>query len=680
MSSRSPLALVALWGSACWSPEAFEAAPVKASVLLYYQDGRFQGVTQGQTDLRAAISPPALLLGYDRGPSELGLPEGPLDLVSEGEELRIPRWAYALDEGGWRDVTTTVRSENLYKVARVRGRSICACAASGGCFDDGDPPSCRPCRAPEALSAPDGLLTAGPASCPAFWDAAPVPGGHFELCAPPTISCPAGVATAGECRPLIIECADGFPPGDYDAYVRPGGTGDGSRADPYGDLDLAVAASGGAAARIALAAGQYQLTGPYQGPALTLHACDPGLARLSDLELRSELRLEGVGFGELTARGAQLHLQRTRGVLVDLSAASAMSAADVDFGALSVRSSTAAGAGWRVRGPLLLTLGSLRVEDLSGGSLRVTGGIAELDGVVLDGGLHVEAPGRLKLTHAQVDGRPGVILGLNGETVIEDTLLRTDNATITVGRGDARFKRTWFVGPVSVSGVDSTLEWVVFQVDPPTEGTRLRRFHFRSDRTSNLTDVYASGTSEAGLSFLRAASTLNRAWLRNSGVNVLSLSGNGQLEVEHLRVEPEAGPGACAAVAVASAQFQGRKLQLATSGAGLLAQVDGEIAAVDVSLVRSGEPGLGCRRMFLPLADEGVGAAAYDHGRIRLEQFEILDFARGVILNNSDGALRQGRIVTPIAFNVSAEAAMELGLLRGVYVESSDEICEGTAQ
>lgn len=682
LTSRPHWALAPLvWSTACWSPSSLQAPPVEASILLFVQDGQFQGVLQGNSDLRAALSPPAVLLGYDRSPSGLGIPEGPLPLVAEGDELPVPLWAYVLEEDGWREATKTLRDENLFKRARVQSRSICGCASEGGCFDQGAEPNCVPCPQPSPPFPPQNLTAAEPASCPAFWSATPAPGQHFELCAPPSFLCADGVTTAGECRPLIIGCPDGFPPGDYDSYVRAGSNGNGSRTDPFGDLDAARAATGTTPARIALATGLYQLPEPYQGPALELYGCDPQQTRLGDVELRSGLRLEGVGFAALTGRGAELQLVRSQGGRVELSAGSRLIATDVDLEDLAVRSSTASGSGWRVRGELLLAGPRLEVRDLLGSSLRVTDGVAELDEVVLDGGLQVAAPGRLRLTHAQVDGRPGVVLGLAGAVDIEDSLLRTNNGTISVSRADAHFLRTWFVGPVVVSGIISTLERVAFEVEAPAEGELPRFYHFRTDRTSTLRDVYASGPSQAGLSFASGASSLNRAWLQNYGGNVLSLSGSGQLEVNDLRAETkDEAEVACAVVSVTSGELRGRRLDLATSGAGLVTQVNGEIAVSDVRMVQRGRPRDDCRRPFLPLANEGVGAAAYDRSRLQLERFEILNLPRGIVLNNSSAALTQGLISTPIAFSISEADTQELGLLRGVRVEGANEICEAVLQ
>lgn len=679
--SKLFLVWASAWGlGACWSPQAVTAPPAESSILLFFQNRVFQGVSQGQTDLRATVAPPALLLGYDQSALELGIPEGPLVLVPEGETLPTPRWAYALDESGWRDTTRELQDENLFKLARVQPRSICACGYEGGCFNDGDPPACQPCPDPVPPLPPRGLNRAASASCPAAWDATVVPGGHFELCVPPTISCPTGLTTASGCQALILDCPDGFPPGEHDFFVRPGSNGVGSRSAPFGDLQAARAALGDTPGQIALAPGEYQLPGPLVGSALTLRACDPNQTRLGDLEVRSELRLEGVGFTALTGRGASIQLERSQGGALDLNAQSSLIANHVELGALAVRSSTASGSGWRVRGAVLLAGGSLRVDDLLAGALNVNSGSAALTAVVIDGGLQVTNTGRLSLAHGRISGRPGVSLNLAGSVELEDAMLRTSGATISVSRGDALFRRTWFVGPVAVTGIDSVMEHVVFEVEAPPRGEPLRYFHLRADQQMDLQDVYARGPSQAGLAFVSGASHLSRAWLQNYGGSVLSLSGSGQLELEDLRAEAEGEDVACWVISVTSAVLSGRRLALATSGVGLLAQVSGELLAQDVRLEQRGLPSEDCRRPFLPLSSEGVGAAAYDRSRLVLERFEILGFPRGVVLNASDGALAQGRLSTPIAFSISEEITKELGLLKGVQVQGADEVCEAVAQ
>ncbi|MBK6687970.1 MAG: hypothetical protein IPG45_26080 [Deltaproteobacteria bacterium] len=680
VASRRFLALAPLFCAACWSPEVLQAPPVEASILLFVEGGTFQGVTQGGAGVRASVAPPALLLGYKQPLSQLGISEGPLALVAEGDELPSPDWAYRLEQDGWREATQDLRGEDLYRQARVQRRSICSCAAEGSCFDDSDPPSCQQCPTPDRPAPPNQWPTAQPASCPERWTPALAPGEHFERCEPPALSCAANeVMTASECRSLIVDCADGFPAGDFDSYVRPGSGGDGSRAAPFGDLDAARAAAGAQPARIALAAGSYQLPDPYRGPALELYACDPRQARLGPLQLESSLRLEGVGFEALRTRRAQLQLARILGDSLDLTAQSLLTATDVDLGALSVRSSTASGSGWRVRGELLMAGARLEVRDLGSTSLRVISGEADLEAVTLSGGLQVTAPGSLRLNHGRVIGRPQVTLALAGAVDIEDCLLQTDNATITVSRGEVTFNRTWFVGPVVVLGTDSTMDSVVFEVEAPAPNQAPRLFHLRTDRSANLKRVYARGPSVSGLTFNGGASIMTEAWLQNHGGSVISL-GNGQLEVQDLRAEAEGGEVTCSVATVTSAVLRGRRVDFTTSGVGLLAQIGGELIMSDVKLVHRGIPGPNCGGPFIPLANFGVGVAAYDTSKIQLSHFEILGFPRGVVLNASGGALEDGRIATPIAFSISTEATEELGLLRGVLVEGASLICEGVDQ
>lgn len=655
---------------------------MESSILLFVQGGQFQGVTQERTDVRAAVSPPALLLGYDLDPVRLGIPVGPLELVAGGDELPTPLWAYVLEEDGWRETTHTLRDNDLYRQARVARRSICACAAEGKCFGDADPQNCQECPEPGKPTPPSPFPTAPPANCPQRWTATLAPGGHFHRCEPPVFPCEAdGVATASECRSLIVECADGFPSGDYDSYVRPGSSGNGTRADPFGDLDAARAAAGDTPARIALASGSYQLPDPYQGPPLELYACDPRLSTVGGGELASGLRLEGVGFTELTTRRAQLELKRSLGDRLDLFAQSTLIAQDVELGSLSVRSSTASGSGWRVRSELLLAGSRLEVRDLRASSVRVTNGSARLEEASLEGGLQVTAPGRLDLVHGQVIGRQDVALSLAGSVNIEDSYLKTNNATIAVSRGEATFSRTWFIGPVVVLGTDSEMTDVVFEIDGPTADNLPRLFHFRTNRSATLEGVYATGESVSGLMFTGEASSLRGAWLQTSGGSVISVGGNGQLDVEDVRVEGDEGAATtCAAATVTSSTLRGQRVEFATAGVGLLAQINANILLKDVRLVHTGTPGKDCGGPFIPLANLGVGAAGYDASELKLSHFEILDFPRGVVLNASGGELEDGRIATPIAFNVSAAATEDLGLLRRVLVEDAALVCEGVDQ
>lgn len=230
-----------------------ELAPDTLAIVVAF----LKGGAPAAVSYAAADPPPALVLD-DRGPlvalqyreslSSLGLPNGALQLVAEGQDLPEPRSSWVLDY-----VPTPHWSESaaLPDLAKRLKLPAGACSAEACQKAHGDPPSfsCSedcPARVEPALplppAAPAALQRPRLGACRGASSAEDSAGVHW-CSPPPRVRCAEGSWQGPDddrCAPLKDCAAPPLIPTDA-LWVSPGATGgDGSRARPYGALSTAL--------------------------------------------------------------------------------------------------------------------------------------------------------------------------------------------------------------------------------------------------------------------------------------------------------------------------------------------------------------------------------------------------------------------------------------------------------
>ncbi len=230
-----------------------ELAPDTLAVVVAF----LRGGAPAAIGYAAADPPPALIL-EDRGPlvalqyreslSSLGLPDGALQLVAEGQDLPEPRSSWVLD---YAPTPHWSQSAALPDLAKRLKLPASACSAQACQKPHGDPPSfscSNDCPTPVEPTLP--LPPAAPAAlqrprlgaCRGASSAEDSAGVHW-CNPPPRVRCAESSWQGPDddrCAPLKDCAAPPVIPADA-LWVSPGATGgDGSRARPYGALSTAL--------------------------------------------------------------------------------------------------------------------------------------------------------------------------------------------------------------------------------------------------------------------------------------------------------------------------------------------------------------------------------------------------------------------------------------------------------
>jgi hypothetical protein len=213
---------------------------------------------------------------FRRSLAELGVPEGPVPIVADGRPPPTPISVLRTritggDFSGWEDVADSELSPEV----KIPFFDANAC---GGCItaDEHRDPLCKLDCDPQEPMPP---AEVAPPQLPAF-----------EV--PP--ACPLDqVAYVGEtCHAIGPPCAaDGWPPGEFDAFVRPGSNGVGTRDSPLGSVPEAI---GAGAIRIALSTGTHEFDGHLSVPVELLGACADETIVVSVLRTTANLMVHDV--------------------------------------------------------------------------------------------------------------------------------------------------------------------------------------------------------------------------------------------------------------------------------------------------------------------------------------------------------------------------------------------------
>lgn len=388
-----------------------ESASEEGSLLVVVQEEQGERLDILAVDLASA--PPPLSVGdqslfailYPVPLATLGLLPGPQEAPGPTDPARpIPAGFEAFLATSARDGWQPVSPADLEKAI---GRRVLGpppqCEPADGCFrriegDDGFEYCELPCREPASPTGPaepelPALPTFG--TCPDGWSRSSSTFGAVEYCEPPALQpCGAGsthlLGDAG-CEPIGAVCdgefAASLPAGRTAWFVRPGATGDGSRAAPFGTLAEAVAAAGDGDV-VALSTG--------------VHAGGVSLTDSLDLiGACTETVIEDADAALTVATGATVRIQ-------DLSLTGAGAGAQVE-GTASLEGVVVAADG---RG--LVVHGALEATEL-----LVTG--AE------SGGLIVEGTGTATVTRADLSDNRGygaLVEGENAALILRDVIAR----------------------------------------------------------------------------------------------------------------------------------------------------------------------------------------------------------------------------------------------------------------
>jgi hypothetical protein len=307
--SRLALALALALGAGCLPGVPLELPPLPdgARHVLAYEDAEGVHAAFLPSDARSIAVPagPAWLGQFPFTPESLDLAAG-LDLAAllleASQPLPAPAAAWSVEALGapWQPAETSAGPWARLRVPRI---AIEACLERGGCISPDEPWRCNlPC------------VTAAPAppepprfTCPAGWRAVEDAGSGLRPCLPDLparVACPEGQRQPpfGAACEALHPCpsAPGFPPapgGAFALYVDPAAPegGDGSMAQPWRDLAVAVAAAPDGATLL-LAAGHLAGGATVVGKALRLVGRCP-----------AETRIEAAG-AALVCRDGQVEL------------------------------------------------------------------------------------------------------------------------------------------------------------------------------------------------------------------------------------------------------------------------------------------------------------------------------------------------------------------------------------
>lgn len=430
-------------------------------------------------------------LYYPHAPGSYGIPNGTLAPASAPPHRALPapfatlRAEISGDIGEWE--TSTQSASRAYRSFRLPLESSAACLLRYGCYQPDAPLVCRePCPEQAAPRMPEASAIAPPDlrrddSCPQGWTPAStvIDGAArrtIEICEPPSASalgCGVGAAPfprRGGCARVGDACpSDGWAatPDGRALFLRSGAMGgDGSRARPYGRIDVALSAAA-PGDWIVLAPGDY--APPAEIPqgisvagACTASVTISGESRIaihSGTSIRG-VRFEGVGLDIAT---------ESEGAILDgnvIRVSSSGPGVVVRSGRVEIRGTAVFSAGRAIE---LQGDASLVAEDLvagAGDGLLVQGNAsatvtASLFDIERGQGLQVTG-GRLFASQVVLEGEAdhGVTV-LGGRALIEDLVVRgasTDRpasgAIVSGGTLDlvrARIVGTghgvWLVGP-----------------------------------------------------------------------------------------------------------------------------------------------------------------------------------------------------------------------------------------
>jgi hypothetical protein len=374
------------------------------------------------------------LLLYREPLAALGLSEGAL-VHHDGEGGRAlpdPDRAFAAEiSGEWNE--TLADQSPLFRSFRLAPEPPAQCVARGGCYPAEELDCVRPCPAPAPPQAP--RLPPAPMllPCPAGWAEVDLDG--VAICEPrpgqpETASCAAGTHPflGGACRALTAPCAaDGWPvppPGRTVVWIRAGANGAGTRDDPVGTIDDAIAIAPPGAV-LAVAAGRHVADVSLSDREL-LGAC-------ADSIVEGEIDVAAGAIRALTIEGTMrvsgslvLEEVATTGVSVDsggfLDARGIVSSVRADAARITIAGS--------VLDALVLTAASATVADtLLLGETRAMGGRLVLQGS--------ELRALTSSAGAEVFGEQVVIRGGTGTAILSEGHLTIRRAFIRAGEGNA---------------------------------------------------------------------------------------------------------------------------------------------------------------------------------------------------------------------------------------------------
>lgn len=369
-------------------PTVFVATPETLDVDFPYCDGLAVALHEYETSTDALCLMPGIL---STGTSALPIPD----------RARVG----ALGEDGiaWDAVPEGQRAIVDLVVPDL---DVVACAEAGQCVGASSECACLDACPSPSITPP--TFPAGPSvACAPGWEAVAVrPGITACRAFASNVECGSGevpIPGAG-CVALLRPCVGAeWPDGVADLYVRAAAQGVGTRADPFGTLEeaLAVAQPGHV---IALAPGSYELRGTVDVPNLTIVGTCPGDVTIRNMA-RSTIRSSGFHLSDMTIALVSdvLSLQ--------------------EAGTMTLQSVA-------VEGPRELDLrGQASIRDSVVSAVTRVVGVTSVESSFLDGGVRVRN-GRLETRRVTLEGRDTVpLVGTEAQLI---SLIETYVAASTV--------------------------------------------------------------------------------------------------------------------------------------------------------------------------------------------------------------------------------------------------------